>query len=63
MQSCEKQGKYVKKILSLGEKCPMADQDHQDHAGDQVSASQAQVGDTQPRSGMSWGPVDDVALL
>ena len=41
----------------------MADQDHQDHAGDQVSASQAQVGDTQPRSGMSWGPVDDVALL
>lgn len=46
----------------------MADRDHQDHAGDQVSASQAQVGDvivgdTQPRSGMSWAPTDDEALL
>lgn len=68
MQSCEKQCKYVKKVYRWGKKCPMADRDHQDHAGDQVSASQAQVGDvtagdTQPRSGMSWAPVDNVALL
>lgn len=63
-----RQGKYVKKFYRWGEKCPVADRDHQDHAGDQVSASQAQVGDvtvseTQPRSGMSWATADDEALL
>ena len=40
-----RQGKYVKKFYRWGEKCPVADRDHQDHADDQVSASQAQVSD------------------
>ena len=40
-----RQGKYVKKFYRWGEKCPVADRDHQDHAGDQVSANQTQVGD------------------